>query len=482
MKKVFFVIMAIGLFAGARLFAQSDDDLFGGSDDDLFASGDDDLFSDSDDDLFGGSDDDLFGGNGIEVVDEVKAKTDLSKGVLFENGSIKIGGNLSTSLSTMTVLYSEEENTFGENLKNTKLTPTLSSFLSVDARPTQFLRMYTKFGVAYPTSTMVAGFPSSGNSWFNLKELFTDFSIADVAFFRFGLHTVSWGTGYFFSPVSDIINTSSINPEDATSQVDGSLNLRTQITFPNTQNCLWFYVIPSTDFTNSTTAESYLIDTGLAGKFDLVLGGWELGLGGFWKYKNAPKGMLTFTGSLKKLSIYGEFVYSYGAKTEWEESKDWANKTNIFQFSVGISRMWKNPSIVLAAQYYFDGNNVDKLLDQSYTVNDRTIEFIIPSLTKGHNIALLANFNGIFSSKDLNATVFAMANFGKDQMSQESKDNFAAIGQSVSDVTMILSAMLNYSPFSVLSVGVGPYLTWETYDNKPTVSLKLTATLGGGKF
>lgn len=479
-RKLFGLFTVLFLFS-AGLYAQSDDDLFSGSDEDFFASIDDSVFAENDDDLFGGSEDDLFDSNGIEVVEEVNAKTDLSKGVLFENGSIKIGGNLSTSLSTMTTLYSEDEENFGENLKNTKITPTLSSFLTVDARPTQYLRMYTKFGISYPTSSSVAGF-NSGNSWFKLKELFTDFSIADAAFFRFGIHTVSWGTGYFFSPVSDIINTSSINPEDATAQVDGSLNLRTQITFPNTQNCLWFYVIPSTDFTNSTTAESYIRDTALAGKFDLVLGGWEFGLGGFWKYENAPKGMITFTGSLKKLSVYGEFVYSYGAKSEWAESKDWANKTNIFQFSVGVSRMWKNPSVVLAAQYYFDGNGVDKLLDQSYTVGDRTVEFVVPSLTKGHNIALMANFDGILFSKDLSATFFAMANFGKDKMSDESKENFEALGQPVSDVTMILSAMLNYTPFSVFSVGVGPYLTWETYDNKPTVSLKISAKLGGGKF
>jgi hypothetical protein len=63
------------------------------------------------------------------------------------------------------------------------------------------------------------------NDWFNIKEIFSDFSIKDRVFFRFGLHTVTWGTGFFFSPVSDIINTSSINPEDTDEQVNGSLNL-----------------------------------------------------------------------------------------------------------------------------------------------------------------------------------------------------------------------------------------------------------------
>ena len=466
MKRNIFLMLT--LFFVTFGFAQSDDD--------YFTSGDD-MFS---------SDDDLFGDNGIENVDDIKAKTDLSKGVLFDNGSIKIGGNFSTSLSTMTTLYSEENNSFWDNLKNTKLTPTASALLSVDARPTQELRMYTKFGVAYPFTMGITS--SNGgiavNSWFTLKELFTDFSIADRIFFRFGLHTVTWGTGYFFSPVSDLINTSSINPEDTSAQVNGSLNLRTQITFPGSQNCLWLYVIPSTNFTNQTTGESYARDTALAGKYELVIGGWELGLGAFWKYETAPKGMITLSGSLKNLSLFGEFVYSYGAKSEWNTNKNWDNKTSIFQASVGLSRYWKEPAITFAAQYYFDGNYIDKLLDLTYTdsIAPYNHHIVVPSLTKGHNVAAVVNFGRIFGTTDLTATLFAMANFGKDPITGEAKTYLDNSGYSSLFNTMTVSAMLTYSPVSAFSVGMGPYLTWASYDKNPTVSLKLTLKLGGGKF
>lgn len=474
MKKFIFLIFAVFLFAGFSLFAQSDEELFGS---------DDELFSSTDDDLFGADDDDLFGGDGIELVEDVSAKSDLSKGTLFENGSIKIGGNFSTSLSTSTVLYSEDEDNFAENLKETTLTPTVSSYLSVDARPAQDLRMYTKFGVSYPTTSTIAGVSVSTNNWFTLKELFTDFSIADRAFFRFGLHTVTWGTGYFFSPVSDLINTSSINPEDTDAQVDGSLNLRTQITFPDSQNCLWLYVIPSSDFTNSYTAESYFRDTALAGKFDLVLGGWEFGLGAFWKYESAPKAMITLSGSLRNLSIFGEFVYRYGANSEWSSNTNWANKTSILQASVGISRYWKDPAILLAAQYYFDGNNIDNLYEGTYMNSSYSpVSIVVPSLTKGHNIALALNFGRIFGTTDLTASIFAMANFGKDELTGDAKTYLDSTGYSAFFNTMTISGMLNYSPVSALTIGIGPYLTWETYEDKPTVSLKFTATLGGGKF
>lgn len=462
MKKTLSTLILLSLFA-VSLTAQSDDDLFGG-------------------------DDDLFFDDGIEEVADVSAKSDLSKGVLFETGAIKIGGNFNMGLSTMTTLYVDDDKDFGEHFKNTILTPSAGAYLTVDARPSQTLRMYSKFGVAYPYKLQAASYastdyvtnPYTGESvpytsiqtsvadWLSLKELFTDFSIADTAFFRFGLHTVTWGTGYFFSPVSDIINTSSINPEDVDAQVNGSLNLRTQIVLPNTQNCLWFYLIPSTDFVNNSTFESYARDTALAGKADLVFGLWEFGLGGYWKYQSAPKAMLTASGSLKNVSLFGEFVYSYGDASEWAANTDWDDKTNIIQATAGLSRYWKDQNLLIAMQYYYDGNDID---------------LIHKYLTHGHNIALMANCGRLFGRTDITATFFAMANFGKEDLSSELKAYLAQAGSAASYLNaMTYSVMLYYSPINDLKLGLGPYITWQELDGTATASLKLTATLGGGKF
>ena len=444
------------------------------------------LFAQSDDDLFGGSDDDFFTDDSIVEVPDVSAKNDLNKGVIFDTGSIKIGGSLDAGITTNTVLYSPEENSFSENLKNTKLTPDLSALLSVDARPTETLRIYTKFGLAYPFETKAYSYTNltgtsltdmkfetktSVTDWFTLKELFTDFSIKDTAFFRFGVHTVTWGAGYFFSPVSDMINTSSIDPENPEKQVDGALNLRTQIVFPGSQNCLWFYVIPSTDFTNQT-AESYARDTALAGKADILIGNWELGVGGFYKYQNAPKVMLTATGSLKKVSFFGELVYSYGAAKEWAENTDWDDKTNIIQATAGLSYYWKDPMITLAAQYYFNGNDKDL---KSYLIG-------------GHNFAAMANFGKILGNKDFTASLFAMANFGREEYGDMEVALLKMMGadddaiSAVSGISLMTTAMVYYSPINDLKFGMGPVLTFKTFDEKPTLSMKLTATLGGGKF
>ena len=491
MKRIIGILLIL-ILPLAILTAQSDDDLFGG------------------DDAFFSSDDDFFGDDGIEEVADVSAKSDLSKGVIFDSGAVKVGGSLTAGISTNTVLYSpdSEDENLGEKIKNTKLTPDLSAMLTVDARPTETLRMYTKFGFAYPFETKATttikftpvaftaatpslsglpGVPSAETTildWFKLKELFTDFSVKDTVFFRFGIHTVTWGASYFFSPVSDMINSSSIDPENPDKQVDGSLNLRTQIVFPGSQNCLWFYVIPSTNFQNQT-AETYARETALAGKADILIGNWELGLGGLYKYQNAPKAMLTLTGSLKKISFFGEFVYSYGALSEWQKNTDWNDKTSIFQATAGFSYYWKEPKINIAAQYYFESN--DKDISKKIS-------------TYGHNVALMASKGDLFKNPDFSLSLFAMANFGhKDATVEDVLEMYpdlqmliatGVVEGSVDDYAKEASAMptltgnlmLNYSPFANMSFAMGPVVTVKDFETKPKVALKLSATLGGGKF
>ena len=412
--------------------------------------------------VYAQDDDDLFFDEGIEEVEDVSAKTDLSKGILFENGTVKIGGNISSSITSNTLLYSDDGKSFGEHIKDSVLTPSLSSYITVDARPIQNLRMYTKFGVAYP-------YPENtvGAGWFSLKELFTDFSTNDRAFFRFGLHTVTWGTGYFYSPCSDIVNSSIIDPENVSAGVDGCLNLRTQITFPDSQNCLWLYIIPSK--LEDITKPTYLKDTAFAMKSDLVFGGWELGLGTYWKYRDSPKFIFTASGTVfKSLNLFGEFVYAYGDVSEWTHDDFWEDKTSIFKVTAGGSYTWKDPSITLAMQYYYNSNDIN--LTDKY-------------ITKGHNVAATLNFGKLFNSDDFTLNFLGILNIGREELTPAILSYLSAMNISTSLFnSLTCSAMFGYKPFSCFSMSAGPYFTWADFDSKPDVSLKLSFTLGGGKF
>ena len=479
MKKTVALLAASLLLSCAMLWGQvsdfSDEAMFG-----------------SDEDFFGSADDDFFMDDGIE---ELKTPSNgdgltASHGELFENGSVKIGGSFDLGLDTYTTLYRKDDGkNLGEHIWDTRFAPRANAQLSVDARPTQTLRMYTKFGINYPYKSTVtvsgseylAGIASLDPNdpaeaaliqeavrhvdatiadWFYVKELFSDFSVADRAFFRFGLHTVSWGTGMFFSPVSDMINTSSIDPENTDAQVNGSLNLRTQITFPGSQNCLWLYVVPHSTM-NKTSIDDpglqpseFLTDnqfpyefrkTAFAAKADFVAGGWELGAGALYKLHNAPQIMATASGSIinNKVAVFGEAVLRYGSNMEWEADDSWSDKTLIFQGTVGAMYMWKDPEIMFMGQYYFDSNKDDN-------------EYA----TYGNSLAGTVQFNKI-GETDLTASLFGLFYFGK----SVPDDILGALTLWQSGVNFqpyqgILAASMTWSPFDNFSCSFGPYITW----------------------
>ncbi len=472
MKKLFGFVL-ISLFITVSVFAQSDDELFFGSDDELFF----------------GSDDDLFGeGSLIEEYTEPSTTSDLSKGILFDNGSVKIGGSLSASASLSTTLY-QEDTEFLENLKASSLAPSLASSITLDARPDQDLRLFSRFNLSYPFTGNVL----------NVKEMFTDFNAGEYVSFRFGLHTVTWGTGLFYSPVSDMINTSSIDPEHRDEQVDGSLNLRTLINIPGTMNNLWFYVIPDKGTWQAR-------DTALAVKGEFVTGGWELGAGAFYKYNTAPRAMLTASGSIKKWSLFGEAVYQYGSDREWLEDQSFSGKNSVFKVTAGFMRSWTDPNISLLAQYYYDGNDFDAsgLNDVFFYLNNMDLVFAEYG-TKGHNLALSLGFSKLFGCKDLSLTFLGLANFTKPELIDPNGSEVtgmvsmlnagggsagdelkAGIDQAVNSLKQIprgiFSVMMNYSFNDNVSTSFGPYITVADWKKAPVVSAKINFTLGGGKF
>ena len=215
-KLILFTIISLTIFTQG--FSQSDDQLFGGSSSDF-------------------SDDSLFGDDSIIEVDTTPTdakSSDLSKGILFQTGSVKIGGAFDLGLTTLTSFQKDKD--AAKSFEETLLLPKASAQLTIDARPTENLRLYLKTGIHYPYvtesySTLITtptgatsetGLPpnlvvNGGSNSFNIanifyiKELFSDFNIGDYVGFRFGKQTVSWGVGYFYSP-ADVINLTNINP------------------------------------------------------------------------------------------------------------------------------------------------------------------------------------------------------------------------------------------------------------------------------
>jgi hypothetical protein len=452
MKRIiqFAAITIITIFAASSGIFAEDDNLFG----------DNTIVDSTVQPAAAPSDDNLFSDNAVDTAPEQNLpKTDLAHGTLFQTGSIKIGGQFDMSLTSFTQF--NKDTSFEKSVKNTVLSPLADALFTIDARPSENLRMYFKGGIHFPYITeknatvgeLADNTQEMLDNLFYVKELFTDFGIGDTAYFRFGKQTITWGTGYFFSPSSNIVNLSTIDPEDTDEQVEGPLALRTQIVFRGSQNCIWVYMIPDsslftypTSNTSSTTAYTMASDTAFAAKGDIVLGGWELGIGGFYKYAHAPKGVLTASGTLfSKINTFAECVWSYGTDTGWSNSESWDNKNSVWQTTAGCTYTWKEPQITFAGQYYYDGNDEDSW--------DKTMH--------GHNVAGLISFAKVFTT-DLTASVYGNVNFGVD--------------------TLTAFAMLYYSPINEIKLGAGPYAVWSSFDSSPNIAVKLSATLGGGKF
>ena len=62
----------------------------------------------------------------------------------------------------------ENKKSFGDRIADTELTPQAEALLTVDARPSQTLRMYSKFGFAYPFNTTAVSSASGASSNFGL--------------------------------------------------------------------------------------------------------------------------------------------------------------------------------------------------------------------------------------------------------------------------------------------------------------------------
>ena len=134
-KLILFTIISLTIFTQG--FSQSDftsdDEIFGGS-----SSGFDTDLSDFSD----FSDDSLFEDDGIIEVDTTPAdakSADLSKGILFQTGSVKIGGAFDLGLTTLTSFQKDKD--AAKSFEETLLLPKASAQLTIDAHPTENLRL-----------------------------------------------------------------------------------------------------------------------------------------------------------------------------------------------------------------------------------------------------------------------------------------------------------------------------------------------------
>lgn len=348
----------------------SEEDMFGESTDSADASADEEsLFGASGGTSSGqtsGSDEDaLFSGSLVSEAEETDLA--LDELLLVNEDGVVIGGSFSFSLTPGWNWYVDA----GEN--EGILSYSLKSKLFFDARPSADVRIFGKADISYPFDEDADEIVELTDAYsdyavvegrgfddiISIRELFSDFAIDDTVFFRVGKQTINWGVGYFFSP-ADLLNLSEIDPQNPEEELEGPVSVRANM--PLGVDNLYGYIIMPENASDIT-------DFAAAGKFEKVIGGTELGFGGYYRKDQAPAAMLTFSSGISDVSLFGEGMVTYGSdKTYYTLTPGSSpgltenqNSDDEFYFSgtLGGSFFWSDSEsdlgVNVTGQYYYNG-------------------------------------------------------------------------------------------------------------------------------
>ena len=347
----------------------------------------------------------------------------------------------------------------------------------------------------------------------NVSELFSDYVYKDKIFFRFGKHTIHWGTGYFFSP-ADVLNLTSINPEDPTVDLEGPVSLRTQLPFGVTGNA-YLYLIANDQMEP--------LDIVIAPKVEFAVGKGELGAGAYYQRSLSPRLVTLYSFSLGDVDFFGEGVLLYGsdrvfvrpsrdqsaAEANADDGLDlvldtYKNDNALFaQATAGVRylKTWENKvSLLAVAQYFFNGEGYADAADGIFPAAYRLLLFPAenglaldpaeqpddyqapPGLTFADLFYWGRHyFAGMISATDLFGTNLGISLFGM---------------VNLSDLSGIVAPTLSYSFLDRFSVSLATRFTFGDGNDEltdptallrgavpaPTLGLTLSVTMPGGRF
>lgn len=456
--------------------------------------------ADIDYDALFGSEDDLF----VEVSEDEAA---VPGQALIQTQSVRVGGSVSGS-ATASWTWNDPYQDFSINgFDSYGLKPALSATLFFDARPSADSRFYGSVKTAWPfetNRTFLTGAEyvddldgpflpgtdpgviktSSSIKELNISvfELFADFNYDESVFFRFGKQTVNWGVGYFFSP-ANVINLESIDPFDPERQLEGPVSLRAHYPIPRTQHNLWAYaVLPAADMKPE--------DVQLAAKAEFVSGAWEFGIGGWYAYERPLRGIVTASGSVGQVSLFGEGYVARGSDRTWVETIPFdiqtgagtrSDDSSIFiKGSAGFLWSKSDWNFSVAGQYLYDSEGYDDD-DRKGLIEDAKVLLAGPGgdaltplykllvLNSGRHYAALNLSKSELGLKDLSANLTVLAN--------------------LSDWSGIARPSLSFRLFKGMSASLSASFAFGLEDSEylvlndgPAMSWSFGLTMGSGGF
>ena len=454
-------------------------------------------------DSFSFDEDELFGAE--DAVVETVAESDEGAAVqsLLVSESVRIGGSFVGKASGSWTWDDPWGGSFDPAAPDSYgLAPELSALVFFDGRPTESTRFYGSVKTAWPFITSTKVLDSNGGptgdtvATPNLEvfELFSDFSWNDSLYLRFGKQTINWGVGYFFSP-ANVMNLEAIDPFDPEVQLEGPVALRVHYPVPGSQHNLWGYAVFDAEDMRPQ-------DTALAAKAEFVLGGWELGAGGYYKNEEPLRGMVTASGSIGQVSLFGEATLSRGSDRTWVTEVSPALAANrfvatetdeespFFKGTAGFMYSHSDSNVTVMGQYLYDGEGYSSDDREARIAEALDAEDAIKALLAYTVDDVDAAYSGFLKGLILNSgRHYAALSFSKSELLLDDLSfSLFAIGN-LSDLSALLRPSLSYAFFDGLSASLsatfalgfddGEYVV--LYDGR-AMALSLAVTLGSGAF
>jgi len=425
---------------------------------------------------FAQSEDDLFGGGDNLFEEAEESEESLDELLLVDEKGIHIGGSFNLGISTGFAM--DPSSVASVDDLEWDLTPDLSASLYFDARPSSDIRLFGKAVIEYPftvheddPATTTVDETRNFDDIIYIKELFSDFNVGDKLFFRAGKQTINWGVGYFFSP-ADLLNLTEIDPEDPDAELEGPLSVKMNV--PINSHNLYLYTLLPEGIEDPT-------DLAFAPKAEIVLGSTEIGIGVYYRYKQAPAAMVTFTSAIGDVNIFGEAVVKYGSDKNFVEKNgpvytvETYKETVFFNATLGASYTWSSEvsdfSFTAMGQYYFNGEGYS---DPDLIKNIPAME-LSGLMAGGLTVSDLMNRSmhygaanlSITPVKDLTFSVFWIGNF--------------------TDLSGIIKPGVTWKATDYISLGLNVPYTYgnggdEYTPESDNLSFALEISLGGSSF
>jgi hypothetical protein len=141
----------------------------------------------------------------------------------------------------------------------------------------------------------------------SLKEIFVDFNISNVVYFRVGKQVLQWGLGYLWNP-TDLINIEKKSFTDLSALRDGTFGARVDVVFSPTIHLYTFLGFQGVES---------ISDVALAARAVFLVGTVEFGVSGWAKDSKIPVFGLDISAPLFwSLNFYAEASASWGFNSD----------------------------------------------------------------------------------------------------------------------------------------------------------------------